>query len=177
MAAMAENPYAPPQAEINAGAPAEIARASMKMPGTVIAAIVVVSIIALLSVLNLVRSGSILSLIGVAIYALILIGLIRGHALAWQWGIVIPTLFGILAAVGLFAGAGMGGLGLGELIILLIPLSLYLSIAVLLSRKSSRIFFGLQCPKCGAIKARARSFFFTKRRCGACKFEWTPVRR
>src|SRR5262249_21121315 len=100
-AAMAENPYAPPRAEINAGAPAEIARADTKMPGTVIAAIVVVSIIALLSVLNLVRSGSLLSLFGVGIYALIVIGLIRGHALAWQWGIVIPTLFGLLAMVGL----------------------------------------------------------------------------
>jgi hypothetical protein len=90
---------------------------------------------------------------------------------------VIPTLFGILAAVGLFAAGSMGGLGAGELLILLIPLALYLSIAVLLSFKSSRIFFGLQCPKCSAIKARARSFFFTKRRCAACKFEWTPVRR
>ena len=75
---MAENPYAPPQAEINAGAPAEIARPDTKMPGTVIAAIIVVSVIALLSVVNLLRTGSILSLLGVGIYALILIGLIRG---------------------------------------------------------------------------------------------------
>jgi hypothetical protein len=143
------------------------------MPGTVIAAIVVVSLVALLSLVSFIRSPGGWSLFGIAIYTLILIGFVRGHALAWQWGIVIPSLFGVLGLIGVVT---LGRVSLVELAILM-PLLLYLSIPILLSFKTSRIFFGLQCPQCGQIKVRARSFFFTKRRCAACRFEWTSVRQ
>jgi hypothetical protein len=178
---MAENPYEAPKAEINLGAPAEIAPPDVKMPGTVIATIVIVSLMAVLSLIGLIRAPtSVTSAAGLAIYALILVGLIRGHALAWQWGIVIPTLFAVFVLLGMFmifSRASRIGLGFGELLVILVPLALYVSIPVLLSFKSSRRFFGLQCPKCGEVRGRAASFLFTKRRCGACKFEWIPAKR
>lgn len=173
---MAENPYEAPKSEINAGAPAEIARPDMKMPGTVIATIVIVSLMAALSLVSLVRTNSPTSVAGLAIYGLILWGLIRGNALAWQWGIVIPTLFAVFALLGLIM-ISTRGIMLVPLLIVLIPVLLYISIPVLLSFKSARRFFGLQCPRCNEVRGRAASFLFTKRRCAACKFEWTPVRR
>jgi hypothetical protein len=172
---MAENPYAPPRAEINVGAPAEIAAPIMKMPGTVIAALVFVCLLAAVEIVSGLLTQQI-PYIRFTISVLLILGFLRGHALAWQWGIVIPILVTVLLLVSL--GAVYSRLiSLQAILLGATAIAFYLPIPVLLWFRRSRQYFGLECPKCHQVSTRARSFFFTKRQCNVCKFEWTPVRR
>ena len=178
---MAENPYQAPKADINAGnpgVPAEVAVDPQKMPGTVIAALVFVCLLGSLEAVSVFVTGQI-PYIRFTISVLLVIGFLRGHALAWQWGIVIPILASLLLLVSLpmVMEAGMRGSGPFILIGIGVGIALYLPIPVLLWLRRSRQYFGLECPKCHEVSTRARSFFFTKRRCNVCKFEWTPIRR
>ena len=170
---MAENPYAPPKAEINKGAPAEIARPAMKMPGTVIAAFVLVSFNAAWGLFAGFAMGD-FPMFRVAIYTLLAVGFLRGQALAWQWGIGFPILIIVLMS---FVWTQFSRLEMAHLAGVTFGIALLMPIPILLWLRRSRMFFGLQCPKCSETSARPRSFLFTRRQCNACKFEWTPVRR
>jgi hypothetical protein len=173
-----QDPYRPPKSDLEGAREHEVVRGDLKMPGTVIAAIVMVSVLMVLELYGLVREGGTQAVISVPISLLILWGLWRGHALAWQWGIVIPILLAIMVGLGLIALLGDSRvLGAAAWIGAVVPLLLYISIPVLLRFRRSRVFFGLECPRCQAVKTRAASFLFTQRRCRACGLEWTPVRR
>ena len=171
------DPYAPPKADVDAGAPAEIAASPQSMPGTVITAIVLVGVVVTFDLLSLLGRVAPLKLAEIPIEALIIVGLVRGHALAWQWGIIVPTLavLGGLALLGPALSMFDGNPVAAALIFLLIAINV--AIPIVLSTKSARIFYGLKCPKCGEVRGRAASFLFAKRKCAACKFVWTQVRR
>jgi hypothetical protein len=173
---MAENPYAPPskdEAPPSPTAKGTIERPRPPMPGTVITVIVLVSIYLLVSLIGALRNP-VLAVVQLGIAALILVGLVRRHALAWQWGMIIP----VLAALGTFAqsaavaGAGLGGPATLVLSILLALIVLQLAIPVLLTLHSSRIYFGLQCPECRSMKIKAGNFLFSAYTCRACKTTW-----
>lgn len=100
-------------------------------------------------------------LVSAPIAALILVGALRGHALAYRWGILLPP-------VALLAVATTGG----DTVIAMSCGVLLLAIPVSFSMPSSRRFFGLACPRCDATRARARDLFFNKRQCRACDTTW-----
>lgn len=176
---MAENPYQAPKTDVNATVARQVVQPRVKMPRVVLAAVILASITALLSIVGLNGMNEQFVMYVSGIYVLIIFGLVRGHALAWQWGIVIPSLVVVLLALSLLWLSQRTHLRIRPSVLgtMIGSLLLYLSIPVLLSFRASRIFFGLQCPQCGQVRGRAASFTFTKRRCAACKFEWTPVRR
>jgi hypothetical protein len=165
---MEPNPFQPPKAELDAGAPIEIAATDGPMPGTVIAVIVLVAVEAALALVSF-------SFVSAVVCGVVIVGFARRHALAWQWGIVLPTLGIVLLALVLWA---MGDHPPALFVLVIVGgMALQAAIPVLLSFRASKIFFGLQCPKCGAVRVRAASFMFTKRKCRACDFVWTPVRK
>jgi hypothetical protein len=173
---MAENPYAPPHKD---EAPTPTARGTIErsrpqMPGTVIAVIVLVSIYLLFTLVGALRNP-VLAVIELVIAVLILVGLVRRHALAWQWGMIIPVLaaLGTLVQLGAVAGAGLAGPAALVTSILLALLVLQLAIPVLLTLRSARLYFGLRCPECGRMKIRAGNFLFTAYRCRDCKTTWS----
>jgi hypothetical protein len=145
------------------------------MPVAVIVGLVAICLYEAVSLVSSVMSGNNATVMYSApIAALIIIGVLRGHALAHQWGTIMP----ILALIGVLVGGLEGALALsgGARVValafvaacagflLLIPLSF--------SLKASRRFFGLECPKCQSLNVKAADFFYTKRRCRACETTW-----
>jgi len=95
------------------------------------------------------------------IAALILVGVLRGHALAFRWGVIMP--FVALLAVATSGDDTVIAMSCGVLL---------LAIPVSFSMPSSRRFFGLECPRCHATHAKPRDLFFNKRQCRACDTTW-----
>jgi len=175
--AMSDNPYGPPktdEAPPTRGELGQIARPTGGMPGTVIAVIVLASIYLLFSLVGALQNPG-WAVVQIPIGALILIGLVRRHALAWQWGMIMPifaaisTLFGV---IGVAAAGPLIGPMFVILVVLVLMLGVELGIPVLLSLRRSRLFYGLQCPQCQSMKVKAGNFFFTSFKCRACKAAW-----
>jgi hypothetical protein len=166
------HPFQPPKADLEVGAGEVPPIQGGAIPGTVTAAVVILGVLALSEVWRL----AITTVMGLVVAGLLVVGLLRGHPLAWQWGIGVPAfmiLLRLVAAVPklerLLANPIRASLEAATL-------ALYAAIPILLYSRSARVFFGLRCPRCGAVKGRAASFLYAKRRCGACQFIWTPVR-
>ena len=167
---MTDNPYAPPKVDVDTGISASVDPADSRMPPPVLATVVIFAVIILLELIfTLATSGRGIFQIGVS--ALILLGLIRGHALAWQWGRVIPVFIAVVVTAGLVVEEG--GRSPFLLGVAAIPIALFLSLPILLSYRSSRVWFGLKCPQCSEVRARGASFLFNKRRCRACDHIWS----
>jgi hypothetical protein len=170
------DPFEPPRSDVDDGARGPTERG--RMPGVVIAAIVIVAILGVRNLADLIYQASLGNAFGLVISALIIVGFVRGHALAWQWGIVIPTLMVLLTVIGLLALMN-GPFGSNPVVMAVVgaTLALYVSLPILLSMRPAKAFFGLECPRCHEVRTRAVSFLFTKRRCRSCGFEWAPVSR
>src|SRR5262245_60869437 len=140
---MTQDPYASPKADLDAARPAEVAQEKVKMPGTVIATIVLVAVLMVFEIIGVGADPSIKNFASLPISALILLGLVRGHALAWQCGIVIPTLFAIFGVIGVLAILDAKALPPAPLVGVAIPLAIYIAIPILPGVSSSRVFFGL----------------------------------
>ncbi len=149
------------------------------MSKSVVIAIAVVSIIFLERIVLGVAAitagtGSLLGLaLTGGISALILVGIIKGHKLAWQWGRILGLVGAIimsLITVMIFANPNpenslFGVISGSQAILLFI---LFFAIGT----TDARIHFRLICPKCGSMKTKAANFFFTKARCKTCNIEW-----
>jgi hypothetical protein len=166
-----DNPYTPPRTD---AAPNTVDRPTGPMPGTVVAVIVLVSLFLLVELIAAL-ANPVSAAIGIGISALILVGLVRRHALAWQWGMIMPilaALFTLVTFLGVLAGAPMVGAALLSLVFMFLILAVEISIPVLLTLRRSRLYFGLQCPECKSMKVKAASFLFTSMKCRACKHVW-----
>ena len=107
------------------------------------------------------------------ISALILVGIIKGHRLAWQWGrilgiisAVLLTIITIAAITQLNPQNGAAVVIIGSQAILLYVLFFSLGTA------DAKKYFQLVCSACGSTKAKAANFFFTKVKCGDCNNQW-----
>jgi hypothetical protein len=114
-------------------------------------------------------------IIPIALAVLILVGIIKGHRLAWQWGRMLGLLGGIiltLAAVGVFANAAehpelilFGGL----LALQGVPL---FPMFFALGSDGAKEHFRVICPNCGKSKVKSGDFLFTKAVCRECNTAW-----
>lgn len=165
------NPYAPPKSEtipLNT----ELASASgeeMPMPPSIITVLVLYIVIFLFSLLQL-------NFVGIVVGILLILGVIKRQALAWQWGRVIPVIylaFIFISIIFLFPYKDRAGpLTLMIYGVYAILIALLLAIPILLSRKNAKKYFRLRCPKCSSYKVKAASFLFNKRKCRDCQTLW-----
>jgi hypothetical protein len=123
-------------------------------------------------------SGSV-SVLGIvwpiAVAVLILIGILMGQRLAWQWGRLLGLFGGILltlAAMRAFALAeeGPGYIIVGVLLALQgLPL---FPLFFALGTRGAREHFRVICPECGSTKLKGGNFLFTKAVCRKCNATW-----
>lgn len=111
----------------------------------------------------------------VGIAVLILIGILAGQRLAWQWGRLLDLFGGLVltsAAVGTFANAQ------GRPEVLIVGALLLLQGAPLfpmffaLGTRGAREHFRLICPQCGHGRPRGGNFLFTEAVCRKCAARW-----
>ena len=158
-------------ADENLGA---VTRPKLAMPGPVIAVVVLIGyyvVFVLVGTVSAVATAQMSVPAGagnIAVAVLVLLGMIFGHALAWQWGRVIP----ILALLALF-GALADSTTTGARVFVASAMVVMLSIPILLSLPSSRRWFALECPRCRTLKTQAASFLYNWRRCKKCHVKWT----
>jgi len=111
----------------------------------------------------------------VAIALLIMIGIIMGQRLAWQWGRLLGLLGGIiltLASVGALANAeGEPGMLIAGGLLALQGVPLF-PMFFALGTRGAREHFRLTCPQCGAAKPRGANFLFTEALCRSCGTQW-----
>lgn len=111
--------------------------------------------------------------ISLAISIVVLIGIIKGNRLAWQWARLVSLLGALIATVRLdlflINKAQPGKLYLS--LMLIQTLALYL-IFFTLSARGSRVYFGLVCPGCGESKIKASGLLFQNVICKKCGRGW-----
>ncbi|MBN1510303.1 MAG: hypothetical protein JW955_25875 [Sedimentisphaerales bacterium] len=111
----------------------------------------------------------------VAVALLILIGILVGQRLAWQWGRLLGLLGGIiltLAAVGAFAQAQEGsGYVVAGVLMALQGLPLF-PMFFALGTRGAKEHFRLICPECGSGRPKGGNFLFTKAVCRKCSATW-----
>lgn len=111
-------------------------------------------------------------LIPIAVALLILIGIVRGQRLAWQWGRLLGGLILTFAALSAFARASEqpGFLIVGVLLVLQgVPL---FPMFFALGTQGAREHFRLICPRCGSAKPKGGNFLYTKAICRKCNASW-----
>ncbi len=122
------------------------------------------------------RVSPLLVLLPVAVALLILIGIIKGQRLAWQWG----RLLGLFGAVLLTLSAIGAAMRIPDQPLMLIN-------AVLLALQGVPLFpmffalgttgakehFRVICPGCGKSRVKGGNFLFTKVICRECNQEWS----
>lgn len=130
-----------------------------------------------MGVLAMIGGGvSILGVVApVGIAVLILIGILAGQRLAWQWGRLLGLFGGLVltfAAVGTFAKAQ------GRPEVLIVGILLLLQGAPLfpmffaLGMRGAREHFRLICPGCGHARPKGGNFLFTEAVCRKCAARW-----
>jgi hypothetical protein len=143
-------------------------------PSPLIVAIATVTAMLTLNMLSFFVTASTLpSIVGMVVAALLLVGLMRGHRLAWQWGRYLAPFTGLFllgVAVAGIGGRTAGGIIAGALFLLLGVL--LIAFPFLLSRPSVVEYVRLTCPKCGARTKKAADFLFNHAKCGACPAVW-----
>lgn len=179
---MTDNPYAPPSSD---EPPPEVkvpGGQRRSMPGPVVAVLVLVSLYVVFA-LGSAIANPLRTLIELPILVLVIAGLARGHPLAWQWGMILPLLAALFQIMGLLAllsgpASVRGGplTVVGALIAFLVLIAGNLAIPILLAHRTSRLFFGLQCPSCGGMRVKAASFLFNKLACRTCSSSWARPR-
>jgi hypothetical protein len=111
---------------------------------------------------------------GPVIALIILVYVLLGNRLAWQWGryaafgtmVLIPlvTLMNISHKGTIFAELT------AQVIVMVLPALL---IALALGRPSARAFFQLVCPACQSRSVKSADFFFRRVKCKKCGNAWT----
>jgi hypothetical protein len=114
-------------------------------------------------------------LLPIAVALLILIGIIKGQRLAWQWG----RLLGLLGGVLLTLSAGGAALRIPDQPLMLINAFLLALQGVplfpmffALGTRGAREHFRVICPACGKSKVKGGNFLFTRVVCRECNHEW-----
>jgi hypothetical protein len=107
------------------------------------------------------------------LFGLLLLGIVRGHRLAWMWGRYLTFVLALLVLV-IAGGAALKGGAAGAYVAMLIlglaaPL---FAVSFALGRRSALEWFDLVCPECGMAAARGKDFLFRQARCGKCRHVW-----
>ena len=146
----------------------------MQMPIPIIVATGVVVLALGLNIVVLLLSPSPLGIAIPMIFAtLLLIGLVRAHRLAWQWGRYLAPLSGLA-----FIGGALSNFAFGSFLNILVgALDLVVAFGmfcfpILLSRESASRYFRLICPGCAARSSKAADFFFNRAKCQKCQQIW-----
>ena len=111
--------------------------------------------------------------LSVSIAVLILIGVIKGQRLAWQWGMV----FGLLGAI--FASSQAYDIHTiypqaWQLTALFSTQAAALFVLfMVLASGAGKQHFRLQCPSCGSKRVKAANFLYSKAICKKCAHCWT----
>lgn len=151
------------------------------MPVSIIVAISAVSLMFATRIVlaAMAMAAGTLSPLGVGVQillsVLILVGLYKGHRLAWQWGRVLgalgATICIFLAVMVLLAKEPKAGstivFGFSAF-----NAAILLTVVFSLGTKSAKRYFGLVCPACGSTKCKAGDFLFNKVKCVDCGGEW-----
>lgn len=122
----------------------------------------------------------------IAVFVLVLAGVVRGRRLAWQWGRGVGFLLSalvlagaavaawrvlprqVLAEDGLLAAVEAAGF-FAPLLLPVLGLALpLLAVAIALGRPSAYAWFHLACPRCGARMPRPADPLFKQARCREC---------
>jgi hypothetical protein len=149
-------------------------RIKMRMPLPVIVATVTMALILLFNIIGFIAAETPLpSLVGIIFAALLLIGLMRAHRLAWQWGRYLAPFAGLVFLLGAGRSFGVGGLAYMIIAALFLILALAtFAFPILLSRASAVQYFRLVCPACAVRTAKAADFFFNHAKCQKCQRVW-----
>ena len=107
---------------------------------------------------------------------LILVGIIKGHRLAWQWGRLLGLAAAIIltvAAVVTFAySAEQPGMMIVAALVALQGIPLF-PMFFALGTKAAKEHFRLICPSCGNSKVKGGNFLFTRAICRKCHATWS----
>jgi len=111
----------------------------------------------------------------VLLAGLILVGIVKGHRLAWQWGRMLGLVGGILLTLMAVAALARSGEGSGWTIAATllafqgVPLfPMFFALGTVEAREHFRVI----CPQCGNTKVKGRDFLFTKATCRRCNATW-----
>jgi hypothetical protein len=117
------------------------------------------------SVLNLVLTGG--------ISGLILVGVIKGHKLAWQWGRILGMVGAvILSFIAIMLITHSNPQNVAAVVIIGSQAILLYILFFTLGTAGARKYFHLICPVCGSTKAKAADFLFAKAKCKDCDNQW-----
>jgi hypothetical protein len=147
----------------------------MRMPLPVIVATVAMTLILLFNIIGFIAAPEtpLPSLVGIIFAALLLIGLMRAHRLAWQWGRYLAPFAGLVFLLGAGRSFGVGDLAYMIIAALLLILALAsFAFPILLSRASAVQYFRLVCPACAVRTSKAADFFFNRAKCQKCQRVW-----
>lgn len=140
--------------------------------GMMVTARIVMGALALLS--GQVSPVSLILPIGVAL--LILIGILKGQRLAWQWG----RMLGLLGAIILTLAAASASTEVAEepaMLVVVILLGLQgiplFPMFFALGTRGAKEHFRVICPDCGGSKVKGGDFLFTKAICRECNATWS----
>ena len=171
------DPYRAPHASLNASLNVGPSITPIEMPGSVKATVAIVFITAVMVGYGPIVQGQI-PLTQVGVLSLVVWGILRRKALAWQWlrlGAVLGFIgFAGASAARLLAGQASGGSTasvVGNGISLLMSV-IFLLPAFFLGTMQARRYFGVVCPICGSTKVKAGDFFYREKRCKACPSTW-----
>ena len=111
----------------------------------------------------------------VVVAVLILVGILKGHRLAWQWG----RIFGLIGAVWLTLASiiillqvpGNPEALLGAIVIGMQGIPLFFVFFALGSAEAKE-YFRLICPSCAESKPKGGDFFYNKAICKQCGTTW-----
>jgi hypothetical protein len=116
--------------------------------------------------------------ISMGLGALVLLGMVFGHRLAWQWGRILGMFAAVLLTFAVVMSLFSTRPGVQPWVnlvasgILLIQAICLYMIFFALGRSSAREHFGLRCPTCGRFTNAAADFFFTRAKCKMCGNVW-----
>lgn len=169
-----QNPYQAPQTDVDAAAPVIAESAPTKMPASVKACVGIMIALGASAIYSSLKQGT--APVHLLVLGLLLWGVFKRSALAWQWVRIGGVLAGVLTA-GLVASIIANNdysqtaaafiavsMGLGA--------ALYLVPVFLMSTRSARRFFRVVCPSCGSTRVKARDFLYRDKRCKSCPAVW-----
>jgi hypothetical protein len=127
------------------------------------------------------HSESVCNMVLVALDALIVIGLLSGNRLAWQWGrilafvaaIIWTSELGLVFSIPRTSATSPGDYSLfAGLTLIAFPAVGLWVVYFSLGRPSAIAYFGLVCPQCGQPTHKSADFLFNTAKCKKCGYAW-----
>jgi hypothetical protein len=143
----------------------------MKKP--IVVATLAMGVLMAFSLTNIIRSGlAQRDLLSLGLQALLMVGLLKGHRLVWQWGRVLAVL-SLVPIAGMVFAASKSAIGIVP-VIPVIALAGLPAVVIFFAfgTVAAKEHFRLICPACSSKEVRANDFLFTSAKCKACSHQW-----